>query len=273
MEAIRFMNERKVRGLVIITAIMLLCAGAVLFFVFDKQGMNKHKTNGYINYDVNDYVEITPVVFNTYNDVYSSINVSKINFRNISDDLTKTFMDKEEEIINYITGYYNEIKSSNNYFPTSSVSSTIKTQMNGAVLSVFYRLDFNLSESIFGNDVKSYVVTLNVDLGTDRILANDELLSKYNYTRSYIADKLFNDDVLIEKNMIVIDRNTNMSLTRSDIERKKEEYIQRIISEFDNIIDMYIENGSLVLIYDTRELKGIFFENEFESDLKFRYLK
>ncbi len=268
------MNDRKIRFLVILTAIILLFAGMILFFIFDKQGMDKNRTNGYVNYSVNDYVEITPIVFNTYSDVYSSINVSKVILKNINTSLIKDFMADEQEIIDYITGYYKEISSSSSsYLPISTVSSVIKTQINGAVLSIFYRLDFILDDNIFFDNIKSYVITTNIDLGTNKILTNEHLLSKYNYTKDYIADKLFTEDVLIGKSQIVIDKDTNMSLTRSDIERKKDQYINKIISEFDNIINIYIENNTLVLVYNTEELKSIFFDNEFDTDIKFRYLK
>lgn len=267
------MNEKKVRVLVIITAFVLLIAGAVLFFVFVRQGLGNHKTNNYVNYNVDDYIEITPVIFNNYSDVYSSINVSKIKIKNLNESITKEFTIRVEEIIDYITGYYNEIIVHEDYMPVNSVSSSIDTQINGALLSVFYRVDFNLDDNIFYDNDKSYMVAINVDLGTNKILTKDDLLSKYNYTKNYIANKLFNEDVLIDKNQVVIDKDTNISLTKNDIERKKEEYVNRIVSEFDNIIEMYIEENSLVLVYDTKELKSIFFDNEFDTDIKFRYLK
>lgn len=267
------MNDKKVRGLVIVSALVLLLAGTGLYIIFDKQGMGINKTNNYVNYNVNNYVEVTPVVFNTYNNVYSSINVSKINIKNIDEGMTKEFLEKEEEIISYITGYYKEITANSNYLPVNTVSSTIKTQINGAVLSILYKVDFNLDKSIFEDNVKSYMATLNIDLGTNKALTKENLLSKYNYSKSYIAEKLFNEDVLIENGQVVIDKNTNISLTKSDIERRKEEYVNRIISEFDNIIDMYIENNSLVLVYDKKELNNVFFDNKFDTDVKFRYLK
>ena len=138
------MSDRKVKGLVILAAIILLLAGAILYMVFDKLGMGNNNTNNYVNYNVNDYVEITPVIFNDYSDVYSSINVSRIDIKNIDDEITSEFIEKEEEIIGYITGYYKDIDTSDGYVAINTVSSTIKTQMNGAVLSIFYRLDFNL---------------------------------------------------------------------------------------------------------------------------------
>lgn len=269
------MNERKIKLFVILTAIVFLTAGFILFLLFDKQGINKNKTNSYINYNVNDYIEISPVVFNNYTDVYNGINVSRISFINGDENIFKTFLSEQEEIISYISGYYNEISNSSSAssIPASSVSSIIKTQINGAVLSIFYKLDFILDQNIYYDNIKSYVVTFNIDLGTNKVLTNDDLLSKYDYSKNYIVDKLFHEDLLMDKGQIVIDKDTNMSLTRGDIERKKTNYINRIISEFDNIIDIYIENGSLVLVYNTADLKGIFFDNKFDIDIKFRYLK
>ena len=39
------------------------------------------------------------------------------------------------------------------------------------------------------------------------------------------------------------------------------------------IYAMYVDNNSLVLVYDKRELNNIFFDNEFDTDIVFRYLK
>ena len=118
-----------------------------------------------------------------------------------------------------------------------------------------------------------YVITTNIDLGTNKVLSNNELLGKYNYTKEYIAEKIFDEDLLISNGQVVIDKNTNISLTKEDIERKKSDYVNRIISEFDNIIKVYIENKSLTLVYNKRDLRGIFFDNEFDSEIIIRYLK
>ena len=108
---------------------------------------------------------------------------------------------------------------------------------------------------------------------TNKVLTNADLLLKYDYNKNFIADKLFIEEILIGKGQVVIDKNTNISLTRSDIERKKDSYINRIILDFDNTIDMYIESNNLVLVYDKKELKNNFFDNEFETDIVFKYLK
>lgn len=267
------MSDRGVKTLVILTAILLLMAGCFLIFLFDKQGLTKKNNNNYINYNIDNYIEILPVIFNDYSDVYSSISVSKVNIKNLDNELIKKFNTRQSEIIDYINGYYNEIKSYDMYHPINNVTSVIKKQINGTVLSILYRVDFNLDSNIFTDTSKSYFITYNYDLGTNKILSNDDMLSKYNYSKMYIAEKLFNDDIIIQNGQIVIDKETNMSLTKNDIERKKEYYITKVENEFDNIISMYIEKDSLVLIYDKKEIKDMFFDNEFQTEIESRYLK
>lgn len=117
------------------------------------------------------------------------------------------------------------------------------------------------------------MLTLNIDLRTNKILTTEDLLLKYNYTKEYISEKIFNDDVLIGNDEVVIDKNTNISLTKNDIEKKKNEYMQRITDDFNNIIKVYIENNSLVLVYNKKDLNDLFFENAYNNELKIKYLK
>lgn len=267
------MTDKKVRGLIIAAAMLLLLAGGILYYVFYKQGMSNNAAGSYVNYDIDNYVEISPVVFNEYNDIYSSINVSKVKIKNLDNKLTINFIEKQDEIINYIKEYYDDLKLSEQYSSNNTVTSTIKAQINNTVLSVFYRVDFNLDDNVFNEGIKSYVISYNIDLGTNKILTNDDLLLKYNYSKKSIADKLFNDDVLIAKGQVVIDKDTHISLVRNDIERKKEKYVERITNEFDNIMVMYIDNKSLVLVYNSKNLKEIFFDNKFDTNIKFKYLQ
>lgn len=267
------MSDKNTKILIIASAVALLLSGLVLYKVFDMQGYSEHKTSGYVNYKVNDYIEVTPVVFNKYNDFYSSVNVSRVNIKNINNNDIEDFIKMEDEIIGYIDAYYNEIDVTSGYVPVSTVSSIVKTQINETVLSIYYEMNFDLDKNIFDNSKKTYIVTVNIDLGTEKILSNDEILSKYNYSKEYISEKIFEEDVLLSEGEIAIDKNTNISLTKKDIERKKEEYVERIVNEFDNIIKVYIENNSLAIVYDKRELNSNFFENEIDTEIKIRYLK
>ena len=90
---------------------------------------------------------------------------------------------------------------------------------------------------------------------------------------NFSAEKLFNDDIMINANEIVVDKNTNISLTKNDIEKKKNEYVKRITDDFNNIIKVYIENNSLVLVYNKKDLNDLFFENNYINELKIKYLK
>lgn len=271
----KVMSEKTAKALVVVSAIFLLLVGFGLYKLFEYQGINKDTTSRKIvNYDIKDYVETVPVVFNGYSNVYSKINVSRVTLKDLDNDVIKNFMDEEDKLIEYITTYYNEINNEvENYIPSNEVSSSIKMQINGAILSIYYELDFNLDKNIYSNNIKKYVITTNVDLATGRILSNNDLLKKYNYTRKYIVEKIFDEDLIIGNGQIVIDKNTNISLTKEDIERNKEEYINELITEFDNFINMYIDNKTLVIVYNKSELRNMFFDNEFDSELIVRYLK
>ena len=271
----KVMSEKTAKVLVVVSAIFLLLVGFGLYKLFEYQGINKDTTSRKIvNYDIKDYVETVPVVFNGYSNVYSKINVSRVTLKDLDNDVIKNFMDEEDKLIEYITTYYNEINNEvENYIPSNEVTSSIKMQINGAILSIYYELDFNLDKNIYSNNFKKYVITTNIDLATGRILSNNDLLKKYNYTRKYIIEKIFDEDLIIGNGQIVIDKNTNISLTKEDIERNKEEYINELITEFDNFINMYIDNKTLVIVYNKSELRNMFFDNEFDSELIVRYLK
>ena len=271
----KVMSEKTAKVLVVVSAIFLLRVGFGLYKLFEYQGINKDTTSRKIvNYDIKDYVETVPVVFNGYSNVYSKINVSRVTLKDLDNNVIKNFMDEEDKLIEYITTYYNEINNEvENYIPSNEVSSSIKMQINGAILSIYYELDFNLDKNIYSNNFKKYVITTNIDLATGRILSNNDLLKKYNYTRKYIVEKIFDEDLIIGNGQIVIDKNTNISLTKEDIERNKEEYINELITEFDNFINMYIDNKTLVIVYNKSELRNMFFDNEFDSELIVRYLK
>lgn len=271
----KVMSEKTAKMLVVVSAVFLLLVGFGLYKLFEYQGINKDTTSRKIvNYDIKDYVETAPVVFNGYSNVYSKINVSRVTLKDLDNNVIKNFMDEEDKLIEYITTYYNEINNEvENYIPSNEVTSSIKMQINGAILSIYYELDFNLDKNIYSNNIKKYVITTNVDLATGRILSNNDLLKKYNYTRKYIVEKIFDEDLIIGNGQIVIDKNTNISLTKEDIERNKEEYINELTNEFDSFINMYIDNKTLVIVYNKSELRNMFFDNDFDSELIVRYLK
>ena len=267
------MSNRTSKILVIVSAVVLLLSGAGLYVLFDIQGYGKTERKQVVSYNIKDYIETRALAFNDYNNVYNSINVSRVDIKNISNDSISDFISREDELIGYIDAYYDEIVARDGYVPINTANSNIKVQINGTILSVFYELDFFLDDSIFENNVKKYVATINIDLATEEVLSNDFLLKKYDYTKRYLSEKLFEEDVLIATNQAVMQKDTNITLTKSDIEKQKEEYVERIVNEFDNIIKMYIENNSLVMVYDKKELNNIFFDNNYMTELKIRYLK
>ena len=182
----KVMSEKTAKTLVVVSAVFLLLTGFGLYKLFEYQGINKDTTSKKrVNYDIKDYVETTPVVFNDYSNVYSKVNVSKVVLENLNNDSIKSFMDQENKLIEYITSYYDEINTDNSeYTPNSEVISSIKMQINNTILSIYYELDFNLDNSIFDDNIKKYVITTNIDLGTGKVLRDEDMLKKYNYTKN-----------------------------------------------------------------------------------------
>ena len=110
----KVMSEKTAKVLVVVSAIFLLLVGFGLYKLFEYQGINKDTTSRKIvNYDIKDYVETVPVVFNGYSNVYSKINVSRVNLKDLDNNVIKSFMDEEDKLIEYITTYYNEINNEN----------------------------------------------------------------------------------------------------------------------------------------------------------------
>lgn len=263
------MSDKKAKLLIIVGALVLMLSGFGLYKLFDYQGYGQKSENKLVNYNVKDYVEVNPVVYNNYNDVYSSIDVTKVTIKGLDKDLTLPFENSQKELIGYIDKYYSDIKKYNDYSSNNIAITSVETKINSTILSILYRLDFNFERV----GEKNYFITSNIDLKTNKLLTNDDLLTKYNYTRKYIAEKLFNDEILIGNSEVVVDKETNISLAKNDIERRKNAYIDGIVANFDNIIKLYIENGSLTLIYNTKDLKGLFYEGNFDTQIKLKYLK
>ena len=267
------MSEKTSKILILFGAFFLIIFGIALYKLFEYQGYDQRKVNNKIvNYNVNDYIEINRLAYNNYSDVYSDINVELVTFKNLDVTLTSSFISRENEIIGYIASYYESIKR-DNYVPINTVNSNIKTQVNGATLSVLYELDFNLDSNIFVDNNKIYFAVINIDLATNKILDNNDLLSKYDYTKEYIADKMFTEDILIGENQIAIDKYTNISLTKNDLMRRKKVYVDKIVEEFDNIVEIYIEDSLLTLVYDKQKLNDLFFDNSMNTNVKYKYLR
>ena len=57
------MSDKKVRGLIIFASFIMIFSGVILYLTFDKQGFGKNTNGNYVNLDVNDYVEISPISF------------------------------------------------------------------------------------------------------------------------------------------------------------------------------------------------------------------
>ena len=96
------MSEKTAKGLVVLSAVILLMVGFGLYKLFEYQGINKDTTSKrLVNYDIKDYVETEPVILTKYNNVFGSINVSRVKLKNLRNDVINDFYNKEVELIGY----------------------------------------------------------------------------------------------------------------------------------------------------------------------------
>lgn len=99
----KVMSGKTAKALVIFSALFLILLGVGLYKLFEYQGYDKKETNKFINYNVKDYIETTPIIFSNYSDVYSSINVSKITFKNLDSDLQKRLKMRKQNLLTILT--------------------------------------------------------------------------------------------------------------------------------------------------------------------------
>ena len=63
----KVMSGKTAKILVIVSAFFLILLGVGLYELFDYQGYGVKKANNtFVNYNVKDYIETTPIVFNNY---------------------------------------------------------------------------------------------------------------------------------------------------------------------------------------------------------------
>ena len=59
----KVMSGKTAKALVIFSALFLILLGVGLYKLFEYQGYDKKETNKFINYNVKDYIETTPIIF------------------------------------------------------------------------------------------------------------------------------------------------------------------------------------------------------------------
>ena len=225
--------------LVIVILISYICYDK---FYLDKRLLNDNnivENNNSIDnndnnsiYNVDDYVSISSVELNDENK-----KIKKVSFNNIDNNLVEEFLLKQDDFIEQAKNNEGESKSD------------IWYQMNGNILSVYYKLSIY---TYFCLDFSSQIVVINIDLSNMKVLSNNVLLKLGNVSLNDIAIESYNrilSDVerCANSDCIIVDKEMS-KIELDNYKNNKNEIINIIERGVDSRVYSYIQDG--VIKYD-----------------------
>lgn len=249
---IKKMKKQETIFSVILGILILLVIFVVLFVV-----SNKDKDNTLVdevNYfnDYNNYVILEDIDTSKYMDLYSSVNLKKVKFKNVSSLLYDSFLNKEEEYIKSIEDNIDSnkkfieeyIKENNirNYKLNSNIDSTILLDMKDGVLSILYLIE----EEIDYKGVNNYINNIVIDVKNNKVLSNGDILSSYNVSTEQVINEVYNNYTM-------------------DKELDKDVFVSKISDKFDDYIYLYVYMDSLYLKYNKSDISKLVNEEDVAS--------
>ena len=224
MKKKKLVNKNDIKRFVLFFTIMLcLIVSMSTYWIYayhHKYGKTYHEDK-LISYRVSDYVNIDGNI---------------IYLINIDDLINKDFVNKQKNILN-----------------------------NGEII------DMTITKGIYKNILSlkvSYIVTkqsinceevliLNVDLTSNKIIEDDEILSMIDKGYKDIAMEIFDTHIKLSNNYYgnVIDTVTEKEISAADFNKNSEKYIIRIREKLPDIMEVYINDSD---VYYTVKLSDIY---------------
>lgn len=252
------MNKDKkefVIGSIILTILILLVVIITLFVLYEKErrsilSVPENK------YNVADYVYIEKVDYSKYANLFKgNLELPKITLKNIDQNIIDDFETKETDILLEIVNSSKLLEEKINdseYNPVSTINVDMDYRVINDILSIKYILKIDLDFEL-GTVTKT--IFFNYDLNDKVVLSNLELLKKIDYDDYDLSLYLLDNSILKDKNMEdkVIDSISNEEIIIQNIVDNKDEYIDRIIDELNNV-DIYVDNDNIVVGYFNNKL-------------------
>ena len=224
--------EKIMIGLLVI--FILLFVFVVIFVIANKKDNTVVEVPNN-NLDATNYVLMEEVDTTKYMDLYSSVNLKKISFKNLTNESTKEFTDKQDEIIKSLedsisvnkefVNEYNKEHNVTGYKSTSKLESIMLTNINNNILSVLYLIE----DEVDYKKVNNYIANLFVDTVSKNLLSSEEVLSKYGLSKEGISRRVFD---------LVIEGKDN----KDELTKEADSYSSKIIDNFDKYIYLYFAN-------------------------------
>lgn len=241
--------EKVMIGLLVM--VILLFVFVVIFVISNKKNNNVVEVPN-SNLNVSNYVLIEELDNTKYMDVYNSVNLKKVTFKNLTEESTKEFVDREEEIIKLLEdnisvnkdfiNEYNKEHNVNGYKSMSKLDSTLLTSINNNVLSVLYLIE----DEVDYKEVNNYIINLFVDTVTKNKLSSEEVLSKYDLSKEGISKHIVN---------LVIEGKDN----KEELTKELDSYTSKIVNNFDKYIYLYFNNDGIYLKYNKSDISNYLF--------------
>lgn len=247
--------EKIMIGLLVI--FILLFVFVVIFVIANKKDNNVVEVPNN-NLDVTNYVLMEEVDTTKYMDLYSSVNLKKISFKNLTNESTKEFTDKQDEIIKSLedsisvnkefVNEYNKEHDVTGYKSTSKLESIILTNINNNILSVLYLIE----DEVDYKKVNNYIANLFVDTVSKNLLSSEEVLSKYGLSKEGISRRVFD---------LVIEGKDN----KDELTKEADSYSSKIIDNFDKYIYLYFNSDGIYLKYNKSDISNYLFNSSLDS--------
>lgn len=236
---------------------ILLFVFVVIFVIANKKDNNVVEVPN-SNLDVTNYVIITEVDTTKYMDLYSSVNLKKISFKNLTNESTSEFTNKQDEIIKSLedsisvnkefVNEYNKEHNVTGYKSTSKLESIILTNINNNILSVLYLIE----DEVDYKKVNNYIANLFVDTVSKNLLSSEEVLSKYGLSKEGISRRVF-DLVTLGKD------------NKNELTKEADSYSSKIMDNFDKYIYLYFNNDGIYLKYNKSDISNYLFNSSLDS--------
>lgn len=236
---------------------ILLFVFVVIFVIANKKDNNVVEVPNN-NLDVTNYVLMEEVNTTKYMDLYSSVNLKKISFKNLTNESTKEFTDKQDEIIKSLedsisvnkefVNEYNKEHNVTGYKSTSKLESIILTNINNNILSVLYLIE----DEVDYKKVNNYIANLFVDTVSKNLLSSEEVLSKYGLSKEGISRRVF-DLVTLGKD------------NKNELTKEADSYSSKIMDNFDKYIYLYFNSDGIYLKYNKSDISNYLFNSSLDS--------
>lgn len=247
--------EKIMIGLLVI--FILLFVFVVIFVIANKKDNTVVEVPNN-NLDATNYVLMEEVDITKYMDLYSSVNLKKISFKNLTNESTKEFTDKQDEIIKSLedsisvnkefVNEYNKEHNVTGYKSTSKLESIMLTNINNNILSVLYLIE----DEVDYKKVNNYIANLFVDTVSKNLLSSEEVLSKYGLSKEGISRRVFD---------LVIEGKDN----KDELTKEADSYSSKIIDNFDKYIYLYFNSDGIYLKYNKSDISNYLFNSSLDS--------